>query len=317
MLNQKTGSMAKKQILVLWSILFGVFLSSSFYSLQACEECSDSRIRFGEIVFVDDSTDIHWTIPELAWPKALKLAQPMLLVLESSSDSGPVATLEEQLLQRSTARLMEKVVAVRVVLAEGDGGGWNWSVEDPLGDSEESAERWSRDRVRPFLEKMFGKPDGKSKIAILDLLGRKRAQLEGDKISGSALRKGLKMAAKECSILARKMAQESRIVDKATLLLQRGETANCCRQLEQAQKLKVPLEAPPEKRRIEVLGLLEKKWREAMAKAKELERKNRLGEAASAYEKILKDFPHDPWEKEIRQEIGRVWRRIQGPGGGL
>ena len=106
-------------------------------------------------------------------------------------------------------------------------------------------------------------------------------------------------------------------IGKATLLLQRGETADCCRQLEQAQKLKVPAQAPPEKRRVEVLGLLEKQWRQAMAKAKELERSNRLGEAASAYEKILKDFPHDPWEKEIRQEIGRVWRRIQGPGGGL
>lgn len=317
MFHPQTNSPSLSPIWQLWLALFCLTVSGSFCSLHAISAPGTSESFRLEVTASDDPVGTFWWTPEMGWPRALKLRQPILLVIEAPGDQAPILTLDEQLLTRSTARLMEKVVAVRVLLREVDGGGWQWPAEADPPAPQKSSERWSRSQVRIPIEKMFGKPDGDSKIAILDLLGRKRAQLEGDKISGSALRKALKLAARECSVLSRKMTQESRLVDKATLLLQRGQTADCCRQLEEAQKLKVPAEAPPEKRRIEVLGLLEKQWREAMAKAKELERKNRLGEAASAYEKILKDFPHDPWEKEIRQEIGRVWRRIQGPGGGL
>jgi len=100
-------------------------------------------------------------------------------------------------------------------------------------------------------------------------------------------------------------------------VLGKDDTASCCRLLSQVAELALPAASPPAQRRLEVLGIVEKRWREAMAKAKQLEQKKRLGEAASALEKVLRDYPHAPWEKQTRTEIGRVWRRIQGPGGGL
>ena len=298
------------------SALVWLFVSSLCWPLLAFVETESAEVTVPAVA-TDEPIATTWWQPELGLARALKLSQPVLLVIESPADPAPMVALEEQLLSRSTARALEKVVAIRVLLRAARDGGWEWPPETKPTDPQQSSERWSRTRVRQLIEKTFGKPKGDTTIAILDLFGRKRAQLEGKKISGSALRKALKLASRECTVWSRKMAGQTQLVDKATLLLQRKDTAGCCRQLEQAAKLKLPVEAPPEQRRLEVLGLVEKQWRQEMAKAKELDRKNRLGEAAAAYEKILKDFPHDPWEKEVRTEIGKVWRRIQGPGGGL
>ncbi|MGE4619884.1 MAG: hypothetical protein AAEJ04_08780 [Planctomycetota bacterium] len=268
----------------------------------------------------DDPVGHSWLSPEEGLARALEMRQPVLLVLKSPADIEPFAALEEELLQRSTARVMEKVVAIRVLLEETPAGIWQWQPREIQDSDQSPSDRpssWTRARVLQLVEKQLGKPKGHTTIAILDLFGRKKAQLDGKKISGSALRKGLKLATRECQLLAKKMIEVARRVDKATLLLQKEDTAGCCRQLQEAAQLKLPLEAPCEKRRQEVLGIVEKQWREAMAQAKELERKNQLGEAAALYEKILKDFPHDPWEKEVREAIGKVWRRIQGPGGGI
>ena len=290
--------------------------SSGFCAELICPQARTSA-TLTRIALDDEPLQQRWFDPELGMPRALELRQPILMVVESPSDPQPVLDLEQELLNRSTARAMDKVVRVRIKLTAHVDGSWQWPPKTTPAVDQDQVKRWSRVRAQRYIEKTLGKPKGATVIAVLDLFGRKRAQVVGKKISAGALRKALKLASRECSILSKKMDVEGRLVDKATLLLQRDDTAGCCRQLEAAQKLELPVEAPPEQRRIEVLGLLEKRWREAMARAKEFERKNRLGEAASAYEKILKDFPHDPWEKEIRAEIGRVWGRIRGPGGGL
>ena len=304
--------------------LFLPLLLVLFCCRESCGFCAESifpqaRTSATSTRFAldDEPLQQRWFDPELGIPRALELRQPILMVVEFSSDPQPVLDLEQELLNRSTARAMGKVVKVRVKLTAQVDGGWQWPPETTPAVENDQVKRWSRIRAQRHIEKTLGKPRGATVIAVLDLFGRKRAQVVGKKISASALRKALKLAARECNLLSKKMDVEVRLVDKATLLLQRDDTAGCCRQLEEAQKLELPVEAPPEQRRIEVLGLLEKQWREAMARAKQFERKNRLGEAASAYEKILKDFPHDPWEKQIRAEIGRIWGRIRGPGGGL
>ena len=69
-------------------------------------------------------------------------------------------------------------------------------------------------------------------------------------------------------------------------------------------------------RRAQLMEILEKRWKEARAEARDLELSNKLAEAAAKLEVILKEYPHPEWEKQIREDIGRVWRRIQGPGGG-
>lgn len=118
-------------------------------------------------------------------------------------------------------------------------------------------------------------------------------------------------------MLSRKSAAATKLLDRATLVLGKEDTASCCRLLTEVTGLELPPEAPPEQRRVELLKMVEKLWQKAMDQAKELERKNRLGEAASALEMVLKKFPHEAWEKQTRAEIGRVWKRIQGPGGGI
>ena len=308
------GSVLRSVFLPLVLLCCGV--SVGFSSLPVAGETPKSML-LARTMADDEPIEHRWVDPEEGLPRALELQQPILLLVESPRDPQPKVALEQELLNRSTARAMKKVISVRVLLRADPDGGWQWPLETTTSDEKDQSQRWSRARVRRLIEKNLGNPKGDTVIAVLDMFGRRKAQVVGKKISPSALRKALKLATRECVVLSRKMDVADRLVDKATLLLQRDNTADCCRQLEEAQKLDLPIEAPPEQRRIEVLGLLEKRWREAMARAKQLERKNRLGEAASAYEKILKDYPHDPWEKEIRTEIGRVWRRIQGPGGGL
>jgi len=278
---------------------------------------------------------LPWVSPQLGLARALQQRQPVLVLLESPGDPDPARHLEEQLQSSSIARSIRDVVLIRVVWKRGSKGEWLWPEgtdredgdredddredddrEDAV-DSQDAVKPWSRERVRKHVEMSLGKPSERTVIGILDLFARQRARHPGKKISASALKKGLRAASQECRVLSRKWDAATKILDAATLLLSREETAPCCRQLGEVEKLKLPAEAPPSKRRGDLLALLEKRWRERMTAARDMEKKNRLGEAASAYEKILKDFPHPPWEKEIRAEIGRVWKRIQGPGGGL
>ncbi len=271
------------------------------------------------LVSADVVASSRWLDPEVGLPRALQQRQPILVLLESPADADPALHLDQLIQTPSIARLLEKVVLVRVVWKPDGGGGWAWPVE-PNADDAEAADdlpRWSRQKVQQLLRTSLGSPSKTTVVGVLDQFGRQRAKHEGKKLSSSALKKVLRNASRESVVLSRKWDAATKLLDRATLVLGKEDTASCCRLLSQVAELALPSESPPAQRRLEVLGIVEKRWREEMAKAKLLENKNRLGEAASALEKILKDYPHAPWEKQTRTEIGRVWRRIQGPGGGL
>ncbi|MEE2855825.1 MAG: hypothetical protein VX949_00365 [Planctomycetota bacterium] len=261
----------------------------------------------------------RWLDPEVGLPRALQKRQPILVLLESPADADPALHLDQLIQTPSIARLLEKVVLVRVVWKPDAGGGWGWPAEPKLDDAspDDDSHRWSRQKVQQLLSTSLGTPSSTTVVGILDQFGRQRAKHAGKKLSTSALKKVLRNASRESIVLSRKWDAATKLLDRATLVLGKDDTASCCRLLSQVAELALPSASPPAQRRLEVLGIVEKRWREAMAKAKQLEQKNRLGEAASALEKILKDYPHAPWEKQTRTEIGRVWRRIQGPGGGL
>ena len=260
-----------------------------------------------------------WLDPEVGLPRALQKRQPILVLLESPADADPALHLDQMIKSPSIARLLEKVVLVRVVWKSDADGGWDWPAEANPDDAEaaDDPHRWSRQRVQQLLSTSLGTPSATTVVGVLDQFGRQRAKHEGKKLTASALKRVLRNASRESVVLSRKWDAATKLLDRATLVLGKDDTASCCRLLSQVAELALPAASPPAQRRLELLGIVEKRWREAMAKAKQLEQKKRLGEAASALEKVLRDYPHAPWEKQTRTEIGRVWRRIQGPGGGL
>ena len=265
----------------------------------------------------DTPDALPWLSPEQGLPRALQLRQPQLVLLESPTDAGPARHLEQQLGNSSTARLLKDVVLIRIVWVVDSSGDMQWPVPEDSVSAKDRQDHWSRKRARKVIESALGPPVPETVVAVLDLFGRQRARLQGKNISSSTLKKVLRQASQESRMLARKSAAATKLLDRATLVLGKEDTASCCRLLTEVTGLKLPPEAPPEQRRVELLEMVEKRWQKAMDQAKELERKNRLGEAASALEMVLKKFPHEAWEKQTRAEIGRVWKRIQGPGGGI
>ena len=265
----------------------------------------------------DAPEELPWLSPEQGLPRALKLRQPLLVLLESPANAGPARHLEQQLGNSSAARLLKDVVLIRIEWVVDSSGDVQWPVPVDSASAKDGQEHWSRKRARKVIESALGPPSRETVVAVLDLFGRKRARLEGKNISSSTLKKVLRQASQESRMLSRKSAAATKLLDRATLVLGKEDTASCCRLLTEVTGLELPPEAPPEQRRVELLKMVEKLWQKAMDQAKELERKNRLGEAASALEMVLKKFPHEAWEKQTRAEIGRVWKRIQGPGGGI
>ena len=258
-----------------------------------------------------------WLAPEQGLPDALKRRQPILVLLESPSAADPARHLEQQLQNSSTARLLKDVVLIRVVWVVDGSGDVQWPAESTSAAGQDAETHWPRRRAQKAIETALGPPSEKTVVAILDLFGRQRARVEGKNISSSTLKKVLRQATKETRILSRKWDAATQLLDRATLVLGKEDTASCCRLLTEVSGLELPPEAPADQRRVALLKMVEKRWQKAMDQAKELERKNRLGESASALESVLKKFPHPAWEKQTRAEIGRVWKRIQGPGGGI
>ena len=141
----------------------------------------------------------------------------------------------------------------------------------------------------------------------------KRQLLQSGKLRSSNLRKAIRASIKLATTYERTRKITLLQVDKAQGFVQDSKHPQELQILTEEKFFKFPAVEPLLNRRDQLLEILHERWKEARFKAREMERSNQLAEAAAELEKILKEFPHPDWEKQIREDIGRGWRRIQGP----
>lgn len=252
----------------------------------------------------------EWQDPEIGLPRAAEKGSPVLLLLVAPSDDEFEREALELLGHRSLAKALAGLEAVRLRFVRSDDGKIKWP---PEVDGEKKDQRWDRARVRDHLERGLGILGEGSLLCLLDSYGQPLVRYDRRLPGRSKLRKGLTSAVKVCNLqasLARKVAVE---LAKVGVAIERKKYADACRLMLSLEEIALPRVAPVLTERDRLRDKLEKKFRLRLAAAEKLEKGNKLGEAAADYEKVLREFPIPGWQREVRERIGRVWRKIQGP----
>ena len=291
--------LSRLSIKVSFSFLLVIFLSVFFFTAT-------------DLHAVSDEGELKWNRPGQALDQALGKLFPVIVVLALDSDEEITNKLAEVLGESSVKKSLDEVVLLRDEWVKTEKG-WQWKVLPPDLDSDQ---RKSETASRQLLERLIVASGGKSVVAVFDPYLQKGTVLKASKLRASNLRKAIRATTKICEGFRRSRGLAEKLLDKAQMQVQDMQNAAALRTLAGLERFKFPANEPLLSRRTKLMELLEERWKKARFEAREMERSNRLAAAAARLEEILKEFPYPDWEKEIREDIGRVWRRIQGPGGG-
>ena len=261
---------------------------------------------------VSDEGEVKWSRPGQALDQSLENLFPVIVVLALESDEETADKVAKVLEESSVKKLLSDVVLLRDRWIKTEKG-WQWT---KLPSNLDSGQRKSEIASRQMLERLIVASGGKSVVAIFDPYLQKGTMLTPSKLRASNVRKAIRATTKICDGFRRSRELAGKLLDKAQMQVQDMQNASALRTLAGLERFRFPDNEPLLKRRAKLLELLEERWKKARFEAREMERSNRLAAAAARFEEILKEFPYPEWEKEIREDIGRVWRRIQGPGGG-
>ncbi len=261
---------------------------------------------------VSDEGEVKWSRPGQALDQSLENLFPVIVVLALESDEETADKVAKVLEESSVKKLLSDVVLLRDRWIKTEKG-WQWT---KLPSNLDSGQRKSETASRQLLERLIVASGGKSVVAIFDPYLQKGTMLTPSKLRASNVRKAIRATTKICDGFRRSRELAGKLLDKAQMQVQDMQNASALRTLAGLERFRFPDNEPLLKRRAKLLELLEERWKKARFEAREMERSNRLAAAAARLEEILKEFPYPEWEKEIREDIGRVWRRIQGPGGG-
>lgn len=256
------------------------------------------------------SASREWHDPGIGLATAAENGSPVLLLLVAPSGDEFEREALELLDHRSLTRTLTNLEAVRLRFKRSDDGEILWP---PWGDEDEKGQGWNRERVRGHLEGGLGILGEASLLCLLDSYGQPLVRFDKRLPNRSKLRKALSAAVKVCNqqaTLARKVAVE---LAKVGVAIERKKYADACRLMLPLEEIALPRVAPVLAERDRLREKLEKNFRLRLAAAEKLEKENKLGEAAADYEKVLREFPIPGWQREVRERIGRVWRKIQGP----
>ena len=255
---------------------------------------------------------MKWETPSKAIEKSIRDLKPLLIVIQCEGDIETGSKLEAVLEDRAVQSLVSDVILLRADWVK-SGDGWIWK---PFPEDWSESRKSVEDSERKNLSKIFGKPKGKTVVALFDPYLNKGTPFKGSQLKASKVRKVLRATLKVCQVYSRSRKAGEQLLDQSQLLVQDQKNKDAIRLMTQLDSLKFPEREPLLERRRKLHEILEIRWKNRRSDAREMELNQKLAAAASSYEEILKEFPHPPWEKEIREDIGRVWRRIQGPGGG-
>lgn len=280
------------------------FLSAIFLSLFF--------ISVTDLHAVSDEGELKWDRPGQALDQSLEKLFPVIVLLALESDEEITGKLANVLEDSSVKKSLSEVVLLRDKWIKTDKG-WQWA---KLPSNLDSGQRKSETASRKLLERLIGASGGKSVVAIFDPYLQKGTVLTPSKLRASNVRKAIRATTKICDGFRRSRELAGKLLDKAQMQVQDVQNAPALRTLAGLERFRFPENEPLLKRRVKLMEILEERWKKARFEAREMERSNRLAAAAARLEEILKEFPYPDWEKEIREDIGRVWRRIQGPGGG-
>ena len=281
------------------SFLSAIFLSVFFISVT-------------DLHAVSDEGELKWNRPGQALDQSLDKLFPVIVLLALESDEETTDKLANVLEDSSVKKLLSEVVLLREKWIKTEKG-WQWS---KLPSNLDSGQRKSETTSRQLLERLIGASGGKSVVAIFDPYLQKGTVLTPSKLRASNVRKAIRATTKICDGFRRSRELAGKLLDKAQMQVQDVQNAPALRTLAGLERFRFPENEPLLNRRVKLMEILEERWKKARFEAREMERSNRLAAAAARLEEILKEFPYPDWEKEIREDIGRVWRRIQGPGGG-
>ena len=265
-----------------------------------------------DLYAVSDEGEVKWNRPGQALDQSLEKLFPVIVLLALESDEETTDKLANVLEDSSVKKLLSEVVLLRDKWIKTDKG-WQWT---KLPANLDSGQRKSETASRQLLERLIGASGGKSVVAIFDPYLQKGTVLTPSKLRASNIRKAIRATTKFCDGFRRSRELAGKLLDKAQMQVQDMQNASALRTLAGLERFRFPDNEPLLKRRSKLMELLEERWKKARFEAREMERSNRLAAAAARLEEILKEFPYPEWEKEIREDIGRVWRSIQGPGGG-
>lgn len=256
--------------------------------------------------------DPEWLKPGQALEQSLDKLLPLFVVLELDSDEETTERLSKTLNDSSVKKSFEDVIFLRDHWVKTKGS-WQWQ---RLPADLNSKQREAEVATRRLLEKLILASGGKSVVAVFDPYLQKGTVLTLSKLRAANVRKAIRATSKLCDGFRRSRKLAGKLLDKAQSQVQDSQNALALKTLADLDRFKFPHNEPLLARRTKLMEVLEERWKKARFEAREMERSNKLAAAAARLEEILKEFPHPAWEKEIRDDIGRVWRRIQGPGGG-
>ena len=252
-----------------------------------------------------------WQEPGTGLAEASVERSAVLLMVIAPGDPDYERSVLQLLDSRSLEKAARGVGRVRLELRRGGDGRIVWP--SPKSDEPTEVPPWDTARVREHLERGLGLLGEGSFIAILDNYGRPLVRYD-DKLPGSSkLRKALTGARQGCAKMAKLAEWASVNLAKAGVAIEREMYADACRIILSIDELVLPRVAPEVAERDRLRDKLEKKFRKKLAAVEKLEMANKLGEAASGYEKMLQEFPIPRWQKTVRERVGRVWRKILGP----
>jgi len=257
----------------------------------------------------DGTAEDEWLTSGGALDRALSQMKPLFIVLELDSDEDTNQRIKEILSDSGAKKSLSQTIWLKDRW-EKIGDRWSWkSSSDDMTDKQRSVEQSARKR----LEKLLHASGGKTVVAIFDPYLENGTLLQAGKLRSANLRKAIRASVKLSSAYQRSRTVTRKQLDKAQGFVQDSKHPEALRLLTQSALFKFPPIEPLLKRRDQLLEILHGRWKEARAEARELEHSNKLGEAAAKLETILKEYPHPEWDKQIREDVGRVWRRIQGP----
>ncbi len=267
----------------------------------------------------EDSADPPLLIPMSSAERGLARAElerkPIFLLVlppDEGSEKGRAEAFKSELNQRvggSTRKRLEKDYVSIEVAYRAEGG---WPKAEPAG-PEEDPVPWDSERARALLEKRLGAIGQTPVVALLDFSGRVFARFDDETPSGSKLRKLIRDARGANAEFKKVYERAEKLVEVFGIALKKKKYPEACRAYLEAVKLDIPLDCQPAVDRAKRFDELEEVFEKRITKVEELEKKELLGEAVGAYEKILASFPIPQWQDRLRARIGILWRKIYGP----
>ena len=260
----------------------------------------------------EESMSPEWLSAGVALEKAVQKLQPVFVVLELDSDEETRVRLQKVLSDSAVEKSLKDLICLKESWSR-ENGEWRWRDHSAGLDGNQ---RNKENSARKVLEKLLRSSSGKSVVAVFDPYLNKGTLFSYSKLRASNFRKAIRTSLKLSEGYRRARVLGEKLLDRAQGFVQDARHPDSLRTLAKMDEFRFPPNEPLLDRRAQLMEILEKRWKEARAEARDLELSNKLAEAAAKLEVILKEYPHPEWEKQIREDIGRVWRRIQGPGGG-